>query len=155
MATDESPTGELPKPAADLIREFMQDHIPFNRFLGMRCAELRKGFARLELPFRQELVGDPIRPALHGGVISTLADTVGGCAVFTAIEADERCSTIDMRVDYLRPGRLEDLVAEGEVLRVGGRVAVTSMAVFHGDRAKPIAVAKGVYAIKRSRKTSE
>lgn len=133
----------------EIVRQFMEEHIPFNRFLGMKLREVKKGYARLELPFRDELVGDPFKPALHGGVISALADTVGGCAVFTVIEPGSRCSTIDLRVDYLRPGRLEAIHAQAEIIRVGGRVAVSKIDVYHDDHATPIAVAMGVYAIKR------
>lgn len=148
--TKSAATGEpLPEPAIEIIRQFMEEHIPFNRFLGMKLGAVSKGFASIHLAFRDELVGDPFKPALHGGVISALADTVGGCAVFTVIEAGARCSTIDLRVDYLRPGRLEDIRAQAEILRVGGRVAVAKIDVFHADPATPIAAAMGVYAIKR------
>ncbi len=137
--------------AIEIIRQFMEDHIPFNRFLGMKLVEARRNFARIEIAFRDELVGDPFKPALHGGVISALADTVGGCAVFTVIEAGARCSTIDLRVDYLRPGRLETIRAQAEILRLGNRVAVAKIEVYHDDPAQPIAFAMGVYAVKRER----
>ena len=135
--------------AIEIIRQFMEEHIPFNRFLGMKLLEVRRSFARIELPFKDELVGDPFKPALHGGVMSALADTVGGCAVFTVIEAGARCSTIDLRVDYLRPGRLETIRAQAEILRVGNRVAVAKIEVYHDDPSQPIAFAMGVYAVKR------
>ncbi len=80
---------------------------------------------------------------------TALADTVGGCAVFTVIEPGARCSTIDLRVDYLRPGRLEGINAKAEILRVGNRVAVAKIDVYHSDPSTPMAVAMGVYAIKR------
>lgn len=143
-------THEPLEPAAtEVVRQFMEQHIPFNRFLGMKLKAVKKGFAHIELPFRDELVGDPFKPALHGGVISALADTVGGCAVFTVIEPGARCSTIDLRVDYLRPGRLETIHAQADILRVGNRVAVSKIDVFHDDPASPIAVAMAVYAVKR------
>jgi uncharacterized protein (TIGR00369 family) len=139
----------LTEEAVEIIRQFMEQHIPFNRFLGMKLLEARRSFARIEIAFRDELVGDPFKPALHGGVISALADTVGGCAVFTVIEAGARCSTIDLRVDYLRPGRLETIRAQAEILRVGNRVAVAKIEVYHDDPSQPIAFAMGVYAVKR------
>src|SRR4051794_27645145 len=61
----------------DVLRQIMEDFIPFNRYLGVKLAGQRKGFARLEIPYREELVGDPMRPALHGGVLSALADAAG------------------------------------------------------------------------------
>jgi uncharacterized protein (TIGR00369 family) len=134
------------------LRELMLDRIPFNRVLGIDVLEVAPGRAVLVIPYRPELIGDPVRPALHGGVISALADTCGGCAVWSTIGDGDRVSTIDLRVDYLRPGRLEDLHASGVVLRVGNRVGVTTISVYHP--AKPdelVAEAKGVYSIKRAR----
>ena len=63
----------------------------------------------------------------------------------------DRPSTIDLRVDYLRPGRAETLIAEAEVLRMGNRVGVTSIRAYHPDRpGETIAEGKGVYAVKRA-----
>lgn len=134
----------------ELLRALMEEHIPFNKLLGMKVGDLKRGVARIDVPFREELVGDPTKPALHGGVLSALADTVGGFAVFSMIEPGSGCSTIDLRVDYLRPGRLEDLHAEARVVRVGGRVAVASISIHQSDPDSPIVVAMGVYNVKRA-----
>src|SRR5689334_3169644 len=89
-----------------LLKAVAEQYIPFNRFLGVEATHLERGRARMEIPFREELIGDWMRPALHGGVISMLADTAGGIAVWTALENPiSRVSTIDLRVDYLRPGK--------------------------------------------------
>lgn len=134
----------------DEIIEFMEQRIAFNRHLGLRVARLEEGFARLELPFREEFVGDPMRAALHGGVISMLIDTCGGCAVWTRVEAEDRVSTVDLRVDYLRPGPLQDLACEGSVVRAGNRVGVADMKVFSvEDPQRVVATGKGVYNIVR------
>ncbi len=133
----------------DSLKRLVEEFIPFNKFLGMRATAIRKGFARLEIPFRQELIGDPLRPALHGGVLSTLADTAGGMAVWSGIEDDRsRVSTIDLRIDYLRPARLETLVAEAHVVRHGNRVGVVDVRLFHSSaEADTVATGKGVYNI--------
>lgn len=133
------------------LRELMLRRIPFNRVLGIDILELTPGRAVLTVPFKDDLVGDPIRPALHGGVISALADTCGGCAVWSAIGDQDRVSTIDLRVDYLRPGKLEDLHATGVVLRVGNRVGVATISLFHPSAPDElVAEAKGVYSVKRA-----
>jgi uncharacterized protein (TIGR00369 family) len=130
----------------------MDEEIPFNRELGLRVVSLEPGRAVLEVPFREGLVGDARRPALHGGVVSALVDTAGGAAVWTAIGDDDRCSTIDLRVDYLLPARLETVRAEARVLRVGNRVGVTTIRAFHPDRPdETVAEAKGVYSVKREK----
>ncbi len=135
------------------LRTFMEEQIPFNKHLGLKCIHLGDGSARLEVPFREELIGDPFRPALHGGVISTLADTCGGAAVFSLFDdLRDRTSTVDLRIDYLRPGRKETLVAEAKVIRAGNRVAVVDVVVFHASAEdEPIATAKAVYNLRRAR----
>jgi uncharacterized protein (TIGR00369 family) len=133
--------------------EFMETGIPFNKLLGIQVAKVEKGRVVMEIPFRDELVGDVMRPALHGGVIGTLIDTAGGCAVWSATEdvRNARVSTIDLRIDYLRPARLERIAAEAVVVRVGNRVGVVDVRVFHpGHESETIATGKGVYNVKRA-----
>lgn len=139
-----------------VLRHVIEELVPFNRFLGVRVAAIEHGHVRLELPFRAELVGDPMRPALHGGVLSALADAAGGFAVWSAVESEAaRVSTIDLRIDYLRPGKLEALVAEATVVRVGGRVGVADVRLFHPSAEdRTIATGKGVYAIQTPRRAS-
>lgn len=133
-----------------MVREFFAQGIPFNRHLGMEVLEMADGFARARLPFREEFVGDPFRPALHGGVIATLLDATGGAAVWSGLSMADRVSTIDIRVDYLRPGRLEEVVAEGRVRRAGNRVGVVAIHAYHPSHPdEHIAEAMGVYSIRR------
>ena len=137
----------------DILKQVMEEMIPFNRYLGVKLARAESGFARLEVPFRDELGGDPLRPALHGGVLSALADAAGGAAVWTGIEDEEaRISTIDLRIDYLRPAKLELVVAEARIVRLGNRVGVADVRLFHPSaEAETIATGKGVYNIKMKR----
>jgi uncharacterized protein (TIGR00369 family) len=134
---------------AAALKQVMEELIPFNRVLGIRVAEIDRGHVRMEIAFREELIGDPVRRAMHGGVISALADTAGGCAVWSALdEPTARVSTIDIRIDYLRPGRPETLVAEGNVVRAGRRVGVADIRLFHPSApAESIATGKGVYNV--------
>ncbi len=133
------------------LTALFEQAIPFNRHLGLRVDALARGRVAIRQPFGPHLIGDPTRPALHGGVIATLADTAGGLAVFTRTEPGDRVATIDLRVDYLLPGRGADLVARAEVLRLGNRVGVSSIEVVHPDEPdRLVAVAKGVYTVKRA-----
>jgi uncharacterized protein (TIGR00369 family) len=133
-----------------VLRQVAEELIPFNKFLGVRVVSLDLGRVEMEIPWRDELIGDPLKRAIHGGVISTLADTAGGVAVWAALEnATARVSTIDLRVDYLRPGRCEPLFAEAVAVRVGRTVGVAEVRLFHTSaRDGTIATGKGVYAIK-------
>jgi len=148
MAAMSSPSEWLPR-----IIQFMEEGIPFNRYVGVKCVSIGQGECVLRVPWRDELVGDPFRPAVHGGVTSMLVDTAGGAACFSLLERyTDRVSTVDMRVDYLRPGAGGDLYCRGRVIRMGNRVAVTRMEVFVGqvdDPAGPIATGSGVYNVLR------
>jgi len=131
------------------------DQIPFNQFLGIKNLHISEGFARLECPFRPEFVGDITRPALHGGVTSSLIDTCGGAALISKIEPLDRLSTQDLRIDYLSPGLCEDIIVEAKILRMGNRVGVSDMVAFQSEGKKvPIAIGRGVYnIIRRSDRT--
>lgn len=133
------------------VKDFMHEQVAFNKFLGLRVTDLGQGQAGMVAPFREEFVGDPFRPALHGGVISTLLDTCGGLAVFTTLEdIRDRTSTVDLRVDYLRPGRKEDVHALARIVRAGNRVAVVTLKAYHpGAEDAPIASGTGVYNVRR------
>jgi len=116
------------------IRRTFEQIIPFNRVLGLRIDSLDYQAPRLRFDMRPELVGNPVRQILHGGVISASLDVVGGLAIALASiarKAEETparyfpdIGTIDLRIDYLRPGRGHYFVATGRVVRLGGRVAV-------------------------------
>lgn len=135
-----------------VVRDFTA-HIPFNTYLGIEPTAVSPGHVRLQLPFRPELVGDPMRPALHGGVIAVLIDSASGSAVWTLVSPYERVSTIDMRVDYLLPGRLEALGAEARVQRKGSHIAVVSARVYHlSTPDETIAEGKAVFSIRHVNK---
>ena len=91
------------------VSAFMEQQIPFNRYLGMKVPRAARGLRPLRAPLPRRLHRRPrSRPALHGGVVSTLLDTCGGAAVWTQIEPNDRVATVDLRIDYLRPGPLAD-----------------------------------------------
>jgi uncharacterized protein (TIGR00369 family) len=139
----------MPVPPPEFLR-FFEEVIPFNKFLGVKIVRAEDGFVRLEVPFRSEFIGDPMRPALHGGVISTLIDACGGFAVWTKISMEDRVSTIDLRVDYLSPGAPENVIVEAQVVRVGNRVGVVDARCFQpSDEQRTVATGKAVYNIKR------
>jgi uncharacterized protein (TIGR00369 family) len=147
---------ELGVSRRELLREWFERGIPFNRMLGLVVERIERGHAVLRMPWRDELVGDLARNAVHGGVTSMLVDTAGGAACFAMLDAeDDRVSTVDLRVDYLRPGGAADLWCRAEIVRMGNRVGVARMEVYSGGLpapgapAKPIATGQGVYNVVR------
>jgi len=138
----------------ELVRA-VEAQIPFNRVLGLHLDELGEGSARITFDMRNDLVGNFSKGILHGGVISGTLDVVGGMAAMMAETGDpahkimERWSylgTIDMRVDYLRPGAGERFVATGRVIRSGRKVCVTRMEL-HNEVDTLIATGTGTYIV--------
>lgn len=128
----------------------MEDAVPFNRLLGLRAVEVAAGRCVLRLPVRPDFTGDPQRPALHGGVISSLIDTAGGAAAWSTLGEGESVSTVDLTVDFLEPGRVEgELLATAELLRKGNRVCHVRVSVSQDGRR--VADGRAVYNIHRRR----
>jgi uncharacterized protein (TIGR00369 family) len=141
----------------DVLRDLMEEKIPFNKFLGLKMIRVDEDGAELMIPFRPEFLGDVTRPALHGGLISMLIDTCGGAATFTQLEVGYRCSTVDLVVDYIRPGPAKDIYAKAVVARRGNRVCLVNMQVTagEGDEREIIAQGRGVFNIHGPKKSED
>ncbi len=133
----------------DKLKKLMEERIPFNRYLGLKAVWLEHGHAVLRMPYRAELIGDGTRPALHGGTLSALADTCGGAVIFSTLEDRQACSTIDLRIDFLRPAGPEDVMAEGKLVRAGNSVGVAHIRLYQGTEPerREIATCTAVYNI--------
>jgi len=128
----------------ELIKHTFEESIPMHKFLGLKIVLLEKNFVRITVPFRKELVGDFRNNRWHGGIIATVMDSVGGvigATRFTSLE--DKISTIDLRVDYLRGAEPEAIMVEGKIIRFGNRILVARMKAFQNDTL--IAEGKGVY----------
>ena len=138
------------------IGRTFEQMIPFNRVLGLKIDSLDSKTPRLRFDMRPELVGNPVRQILHGGVISATLDVVGGLAIALASlakKAEEtparqfpNIGTIDLRIDYLRPRRGKFFIASGRVVRLGGRVAVAHMELVN-DTGDQIATGSAAYIV--------
>jgi uncharacterized protein (TIGR00369 family) len=95
---------------------------PFHEWLGVRLEAMSGAEAVLRIPYRPELIGNPLIPAIHGGIIAALIDLAGGVVLFRDLGVPT--PTIDMRIDYIRPALAElDLVARARAKNVGSTVA--------------------------------
>jgi uncharacterized protein (TIGR00369 family) len=137
-----------------LMKRVMEEHIAFNKHLGLKVESFDPDAPRLRFEMRPELVGNPSRQILHGGVISATLDVAGGFAIMLSLAGDGEVTptsfpnmgTIDLRVDYLRPGRGKFFVATARIVRKGSRIAVTHMEL-HNDAGELIATGGAAYVI--------
>lgn len=141
------------------VETIFVEKIPFNKLLGMHVESLDFESAKVKIEMREELIGNFIQKTLHGGVTSSVLDVIGGLTAFMTLlkkmegaSSEEKLArlakfgTIDLRVDYLRPGRGKYFIAQGSVLRTGKKIAVTRMEL-HNDEKVLIAVGTGTYAV--------
>ena len=134
----------------EAYQEVIERQMPFNRLLGIKLHGLDAGFCSLMLPYKKELVGDHRTGALHGGVLSTLIDTCGGFAVWSMGSINDQVATIDLRVDYMKPGPRTDIVAESRVMLMGNRVGTVHTQVFPLDKPTIIlAEGRSVYNVRK------
>jgi uncharacterized protein (TIGR00369 family) len=116
--------------------------------LRMRVVEAGPGFATLALPYHEELIADPQRKVVFGGVITTLIDQASGLAVACAMEELTPVATIDLRVDYLRaaePGC--ELFARSECYKLGHNVAFVRATAWDRDQNDPFAGCLGTFMV--------
>ncbi|MGF1533115.1 MAG: PaaI family thioesterase [Bernardetiaceae bacterium] len=136
---------------ADFYRQIIEQWIPIHQYFGFRLVEVQSDFAVILLPAKPEYVGDPRSQRLHGGMIALMMDATGGAAAFTRLPNlfQDAIATVDLRVDYIAPARLEDIQTEARVLRAGQTTIFTDIKSYHPATPDQIlAVGRGVYNIK-------
>lgn len=135
------------------------EQIPFNKVLGLRPTKLSQDYCEFKMNMKDDLIGNFLQGILHGGAISTALDVTGGAMAMVAawqrlkdrdVPSSERpktlakLGTIDMRVDFLQPGKGKEFIIGATLLRIGNKVAVTRME-FKNEKDDLIAVGTGTY----------
>lgn len=161
--SENTPRPEItPEEKARILLERLKssfDSTPFVKVIGLQLTEASIDGIKAHFSMKPELVGNVFQQILHGGVIATALDMVGGImgvmAVYQRMAEDNvpkeerynrlaRLGTIDMRIDYLRPGRGQEFEATATLLRVGKKVFVTRMEL-RNEKDELIAAGTGTY----------
>ncbi len=144
-----------------LLQELAQvvGEIPFNRTLGLKLDSFENDYAILSFSMKKELVGNFFYGILHGGVISSVLDMAGGVvAMASALQKHQdktteelreiltRSSTVNLHVNYVRPGKGERFIAKASIVHAGKRLCFTRIEL-HNDEGKIIATGDGTYLI--------
>lgn len=142
------------------IHEFVTNflaQVPFCKILGCELITLTPDHVQLKMPMKDELVGNYLHGILHGGAISSLIDMTGGILAMVATLTKKQSAntqealaglaksgTIDLRVDYLSPGKGEAFICSANLLRSGNKVSVARIDL-HNENNELIAVGTGSY----------
>jgi uncharacterized protein (TIGR00369 family) len=109
----------------------MQEESPYWTLLGLEIADIKKGWAKVRLPFARKLV-HPLGIA-HGGAIFSAADSAVAMALIGLVERDETFTTVEMKINYLRPFDKGEIMAEARIIHRGGKTALGDVEVRNGD----------------------
>jgi uncharacterized protein (TIGR00369 family) len=159
MTKTTTPPTEFEEAFITGLKTIFEEKIVFNQVLGLKIVSVEAERVTARIDMRPELVGHFAYNRIHGGVISAGLDAMGGLACMAAIgarhmdEAPEqrlhrfaKLGTIDLRIDYLRPGIGAHFELSAEVLRLGSRVASTRME-FRGADGKLLSCGSGAYIV--------
>ncbi|HEV2365799.1 MAG TPA: PaaI family thioesterase [Caulobacteraceae bacterium] len=120
--------------------------IPYARFLGMR-AELAGDEMTAILPYSPHLIGNPRLPALHGGVLGAFMELTALAQLSIREPLRRQPRTIDVTVEYLRPGRPTTTYARADVRKIGRRIANVHVEAWQEARAAPVAALRGHFML--------
>lgn len=147
------------KEFVDSLKEIFETRILFNRVLGLKITSVLPEQVIGRIDMKPDLIGHFQHNRVHGGVISASLDAMAGLACMAAIGARHmneppqqrlmrfaKLGTIDLRVDYLRPGIGTHFELRAQVMRLGSRVASTRME-FHGADGTLLATGCGAYIV--------
>lgn len=125
----------------DRARELFD--IPFHRANGIEMVAVTEQGAHTRWPFDEALVGNPEVGAIHGGVVSALADLTGAAPFVGTL--NRYTPTVDLRVDYLRHAGEMELHGYADVRRFGDTIGVADVTVESGG--EQCAKGRGVYKL--------
>jgi uncharacterized protein (TIGR00369 family) len=124
----------------------MLERIPYARFLGVR-AELAGDEMTMILPFGQHIIGNPVLPAIHGGVLGAFMEMTALAQLSVKCGEERQPRVIDVSVEYLRSGRSLTTYARADIKKVGRRIANVHVEAWQEQRAQPIAALRAHFLV--------
>ena len=118
--------------------------IPYARFLGVTI-DRANGALECVLPFRDEIVGNVMLPAIHGGVIGAFLELTALLRLIDESGTDRVPKPINFAIDYLRSAGPATTRARGDIFKLGRRIAVVHVVAWQDDPARPVASGNGKF----------
>ncbi len=153
---------EVDEDLLSIVNHYFIEASPVNSGLGIKIKSLDCSEPQIELQMREDLVGLIYAPMLHGGIIAAVLDAIGSLAIFLHVvnkleigsardrveqfREKARLNTIDLRVDYLSPGKGITFTATGYTLVTSDVMGVARMEL-HNEARQLIAVGTGSYIL--------
>jgi uncharacterized protein (TIGR00369 family) len=123
--------------------------IPYAKLIGIECSRENDALI-FRLPANKDNIGNPLLPAIHGGVIAGFMELAAAMHLLIATGSGSVPKIIDFSLDYLRAGLYRDTYAHCQVWRQGRRVANVSVTAWQTSAEEPIATARAHFKIEES-----
>ena len=137
---------ELSPRFRDELYARMNTQTPFWTLLGMEIVSAKKGWAKLRVPYSEKLAN--ANGSAHGGSIFSPADSAVGIALAGLLSPEESISTVEMKINYIRPFNSGEMFAEARIIHKGTHTAVGDVVV-SDSLGNIIAKGIGTYIISR------
>ncbi len=141
------------------LSDYWNNNMPFNQLLGLKITKFNPQLSEVRFVWQDNLIGNPVKKILHGGVTASALDLAGGTVAAANIidqltdmtpetlqQSLSKIGTIDLRTDFLRPGRGEEFIVTAHIIRSGSKVAVARMEM-HNELGEHIAFGTGTYMV--------
>ena len=130
------------------VAQSFLEAIPYSRALSMKIIAVGDGRVTIEMPYSEELIGDPISRVIDGGAVSALMDTCAGTAVISHPKVTSPTATLSLNIEYMRPAvPNESLIAHAECYHVTRTVAFVRVTAFDNSENRPVATASGTFTV--------
>ncbi|WP_095110622.1 PaaI family thioesterase [Pseudomonas sp. Irchel 3E20] len=120
--------------------------IPYAKLIGIECSRVGDELL-FRLPANKDNIGNPLLPAIHGGVIAGFMELAAALHLLVLTGSPGVPKIIDFSLDYLRAGQFRDTYATCQVCRQGRRVANVAITAWQSTRDEPIATARAHFKI--------
>jgi uncharacterized protein (TIGR00369 family) len=120
-----------------------EDHGGFTQLVGTELSNAEEGRATISLKAEERHLNPS--GTVHGGAISTLIDAAMAEALNTMIKEGEQPFTIQITVNYMKPGKPGRLTSTAQVRKGGERITIVEAEVMQEDEDEVIALATGTY----------
>ncbi len=115
-------------------------------WLGLKYRAHGADWAELELPWREDLLGEAERHVLASGPIISMMDMASGLSIWTTVGRFTAIATLDLRVDYQRPAKdRAAVIGRAECYKVTKSAAFVRGIAHDGDPDDPVAHIAGVF----------
>jgi len=137
-------------------KHLLIDHVPHSQAIQMELVKAQPYEAWVRVPYDARLIGNPDTGVLHGGVITTLLDSVCGSAVMCSLTELSAIATLDLRIDYMKPAEPgQAIFGHAHCYRTTRNIAFVRGSAYHDTPDDPIATCVGTFMLAANRSLPE